>query len=148
MQPGWPPLYAGVLGPKAAARAARWAVGITGFSLNLDVDEIERAIRMADHAWRDAGRPEPPRFLTACFFALGDDADVVLRRFTHAYFRVFGDEIAEAMAETASLFSEEALAETLDRVATSTRTDEVILVPASVDPALAQLAARVAGERC
>ena len=44
VQPGGPDLYSGALGPLATARAARWARGITGFSLNLDVDEITKPV--------------------------------------------------------------------------------------------------------
>lgn len=145
VQPGGPPLYAGALGPLATRRAAAWADGITGFSLNLDPDEIVRAIAMADAAWRDAGREQRPRFVTACFYALGDDAPGVLERFTYAYFEVFGVDVATAMAPAASLSSVDRLAEALGRVARETRTDEVILVPASVDPALAVGAAEVSG---
>jgi alkanesulfonate monooxygenase SsuD/methylene tetrahydromethanopterin reductase-like flavin-dependent oxidoreductase (luciferase family) len=145
VQPGGPALYAGALGPKAAARASRWAAGITGFSLNLDVDEINRAIAMADDAWAAAGRAEPPRFLTACFYSLGADAPSVLERFTYAYFEVFGVDVARAMAPAARLSSRSQLEDALRRVASETRTDEVILVPAAVDAELAVGAADVVG---
>jgi alkanesulfonate monooxygenase SsuD/methylene tetrahydromethanopterin reductase-like flavin-dependent oxidoreductase (luciferase family) len=145
VQPGGPPLYAGALGPKATARAARWATGVTGFSLNLDVDEINTAIAMADAAWRQAGRAEPPRFVTACFYALGENAATVLERFATAYFTVFGAELAAAMGSAASLASSDGLAGALAAVAEQTRTAEVILVPASVDAALAEGAAAVVG---
>jgi alkanesulfonate monooxygenase SsuD/methylene tetrahydromethanopterin reductase-like flavin-dependent oxidoreductase (luciferase family) len=145
VQPGGPPLYAGALGPKATARAARWATGVTGFSLNLHVDEINTAIAMADAAWRQAGRAEPPRFVTACFYALGENAATVLERFTTTYFTVFGAELADAMGAAASLVSTDSLAGALTAVAEQTRTAEVILVPASVEPSLADGAADVVG---
>lgn len=141
VQAGGPPLYAGALGPKAAARAARWATGITGFSLNLDVDEINRAVAMAEGAWSAAGRTDRPRFLTACFYALGDGAADTLRDFAYAYFEIFGVDVARAMAPAAALAGADALTEALARVATETPVDEVILVPASVDPSLADGAA-------
>src|SRR5690606_4861210 len=94
VQPGGPPLYAGALGPKATARAARWATGISGFSLSLDVGEIGHAVGMATTAWADAGRTEAPRYTVACFVALGDDAPAILRRFTREYLAIFGDEFA------------------------------------------------------
>jgi len=141
VQPGGPDLYAGALGPKATARAARWARGVTGFSLNLEVGEINRAIELADAAWQEAGRPEPPRFVTACFYALGDDAAGVLEKFTYDYFEVFGADVAKMTAAAAALDSAGALADALARVAAETRADEVILVPASVDPDLATQAA-------
>jgi len=145
VQPGGPDLYSGALGPLATARAARWARGITGFSLNLDVDEINRAITMTEEAWAAAGRTDRPRFLTACFYSLGEDAPGVLERFAYAYFEVFGREIAEMMAPATALHSAGALSDALHRVATETRTDEVILVPAAVDASLADGAAEIVG---
>jgi alkanesulfonate monooxygenase SsuD/methylene tetrahydromethanopterin reductase-like flavin-dependent oxidoreductase (luciferase family) len=144
VQAGGPPLYAGALGPKAMARAARWAVGISSFSLNLDVAEIRHAIDLARGAWETAGRPERPRFAVACFFALGDDAaPSTLAEFSRAYFEVFGAPFADAMAELAVLSSPAALVDALTQVASETEVDEVILVPATVDPACASAAAEV-----
>ena len=132
--------------PTPPARAARWARGITGFSLNLDVDEINRAITMTEEAWAAAGRTDRPRFLTACFYSLGDDAPGVLERFAYAYFEVFGVEIAQMMAPAAALHSAGALRDALHRVATETRTDEVILVPAAVGADLADGAAGIVAD--
>lgn len=141
VQDGGPPLFAGALGPKATHRAARWATGVTGFSLNLDVDEINTAVALARESWTEAGRAERPRFVTACFYALGADAPDTLRSFAAAYFTIFGAGAAEAMSAAAALSSEQTLADAVARVATETEADEVILVPASVDPGLAAGAA-------
>lgn len=135
VQEGGPPLYAGALGPKATARAARWATGVSGFSLNLDVDEVTKAAALARRSWSDAGRDEPPRFLTACFYASGPGAETTLAAFTHAYLRIFGEKMADAVAPLAALHSPEALHTALAHVAATGVVDEVILVPASVDPA-------------
>lgn len=141
VQYGGPPLYAGALGPRATRRAANWATGVTGFSLNLDVGEINAAIAMARAAWADAGRTDRPRFVTACFYALGPHAPETLRSFTAAYFTIFGAGVAKAMSKGAALSSEQAVADAIARVAAKTEADEVILVPASVDPVLATGAA-------
>lgn len=143
VQLGGPPLYAGALGPKAIARAAAWATGTSGFSLNLDTTEVAGAVGQARAAWQAAGRSSPPRVVTACFYALGTAASDVLAEFTRAYFAVFGAEVADLMASQVSLTSHDALAEALGAVA-ATGIDEVILVPASVDPAQAGAAAEVA----
>ena len=125
-------------------RAPRgWARGITGFSLNLDVDEINRAIDMARTAWAAAGRTDPPRFLTACFYAVGDDGPGMLAHFTRAYFTVFGVDLAAVMAEQAALSSTGALRDALTRVAEQTAVDEVLLVPAGVEAIQAEGATEV-----
>ena len=56
VQEGGPPLLAGAMGPKALARAAVWADGVSGFSLGADPDEMRRANEAAVRAWTDAGR--------------------------------------------------------------------------------------------
>lgn len=145
-QSGGPPLYAGALGPLATARAARWATGITGFSLNLDPDEIRAAVELADRAWAEAGRTERPRFVTACFYGLGRGASDVLRQFTYDYFEVFGVAVAESAAPAARLASTEAVLEALSRVRDETRVDEVILVPSSTDHTLADATAALVAE--
>src|SRR5262245_61623077 len=67
------PLLAGAVGPKAVARAARWADGVSGFSISGDVEEMARHFRLAEAAWAEAGREEAPRKVSGCFFVL--DAD-------------------------------------------------------------------------
>lgn len=141
VQPGGPPLYAGVLGPKAARRAAAWAVGVTGFSLNLDVEGVRQAVEMIETAWTEAGREDRPRFVTACFYALGPDAPAVLRGFTERYFEIFGPAAARATASEARLSDVGTLAKALSRVEAERGVDEVILVPADVDPAIAEATA-------
>jgi alkanesulfonate monooxygenase SsuD/methylene tetrahydromethanopterin reductase-like flavin-dependent oxidoreductase (luciferase family) len=143
VQAGGPPLYAGALGPKSMARAARWAVGVSSFSLNLDPEEIAAAVGLARSAWHEAGHADAPRFAVACFFALGDGAPSTLAGFARDYFEVFGRGFAQAMADLASLSSPGGLDRALAAVDDQGLVDEVILVPATVHPSCAALAAEV-----
>src|SRR5580692_73506 len=56
VQPGGPPLVAGVMGPKALARAARWAIGVddasTVTAMNRDV--LAAVVARVGDAWRAA----------------------------------------------------------------------------------------------
>ncbi len=143
VQEGGPPLYAGALGPKSLARAARWAHGITGFSLNADPAELTPAIDAARQAWTDAGRKQRPVFTSACFVVCGvPDASDRLRTFTREYMGIFGDDVAGLMADLARLSSVDALAETLKRTAAETDADEIILVPGDTSAACADALAR------
>ncbi len=147
VQEGGPPLYAGSLGPKSMARAARWATGISGFNLSLDPDEISGAAVMAHGAWEREGRDDRPRIVVACFYVLDPEGEAVgaatLSRFTYEYLEIFGADFAGPMAELAALSSPSRLEEALGHVAAETPCDEVILVPGSVDPACGELAAEV-----
>jgi len=138
VQPGGPPLLAGAMGPKAMARAARWADGVSGFSLTADAAEMASSVRAARAAWEDAGRSEAPKVTSGCFYALGvPDPRRVLGEFTEEYLRIFGAGFARSMGETAPMWNEDALRRALHD-AEAAGVDEFVLVPATVDPACLQ----------
>jgi alkanesulfonate monooxygenase SsuD/methylene tetrahydromethanopterin reductase-like flavin-dependent oxidoreductase (luciferase family) len=150
VQPGGPPLYVGATGPKALRRAARWATGVSGFSFSLDRAECAGAAADANEAWADQAAAAPPRMVMACFFVLGDDearAAVDLERFTYEYLEVFGDRAATGLSRRTRLSSPGALREALDALDDDGEVAEVILVPGTVDPRCAELAAEVVASR-
>jgi alkanesulfonate monooxygenase SsuD/methylene tetrahydromethanopterin reductase-like flavin-dependent oxidoreductase (luciferase family) len=135
VQVGGPPLLAGALGPKSMARAARWADGVTGFSVAGVADEMAGTFRLAEQAWTDAGRTEAPRKVNGCFYLLGEDDEAArteLQAFTARYLGIFGREFAELMAAEVKVFSVAALHQLLDE-AEAAGCDELILVPGTVD---------------
>src|SRR5664280_1374696 len=133
-RPGGPPLWASAMGPKSMARAARWADGLTGFSIGADASEITRANQMAVDAWEAAGRSERPRLVSGSFYLLGGPgADAELKRFARAYLAVFGDRAADALSQLVGLSSPARLLDTL-AAAEAAGCDEFILVPGTVDP--------------
>jgi len=135
VQADGPPLLAGSLGPKSMARAARWADGVTGFSVAGVAGEMAGTFRLAEQAWQDAGRTEAPRKVNGCFYLLGDDDEAAraqLRVFAARYLRIFGQEFAELMAAETRVASVDALHELLDG-AEAAGCDELILVPGTVD---------------
>lgn len=132
VQPGGPELLAGALGPRSMRRAARWADGVTGFSVSGAQREIENTNRLADAAWAEAGRGTP-RKVNGCFFALGiDDAQARLTAFAERYLAFMGPELATAMAAEVA----DATPDAVDAVLEGARAagcDELVLVPASAD---------------
>ncbi len=128
------PILAGAMGPKAMARAARWADGVSGFSVSGTVSEMATNFRLAEQAWADAGRTTAPRRVSGCFYVLdGDDerATATLDAFARRYLAIFGAEIAEAMAATCRVASVSALDQVLDGAAEA-GCDEFVLVPGTV----------------
>lgn len=141
-----PRILAGAMGPKSMRRAARWADGISGFSIGGDAGEIARANELATTCWAAEGRPAP-RLVSGCFVALGvPDAAEVLRSFTARYLGFLGTELAEAVAATARTSSPEALTAVLDGAA-AVGCDEFILVPATTDVRFLDVAAEVVAQR-
>lgn len=134
VQRGGPPLLAGAMGPKAMARAAKWADGVSGFALDADAEQMAMAAALARQAWDDAGRDTPPRVVSGCFYALGvDDPQATLAGFTHTYLKIFGEAFAAAMAQSVPAWSPDAVNRALD-AAEAAGVDEFILVPGTVDP--------------
>ncbi|MEU8900373.1 LLM class flavin-dependent oxidoreductase [Nocardia sp. NPDC048505] len=147
VQPGGPIILAGAMGPKAMRRAARWADGVSGFSISGDAAEIAQACALADRCWSEAGRSTPPRKVSGCFTALGvADADQALHAFTARYLGFLGPELAELVAAATRASSPEVLADILDG-AERAGCDEFILVPAVTDPKFLEVAAEVVAAR-
>lgn len=144
--PGGPPIWAAAMGPKSMARAARWADGVTGFSIAADPEEIARGNRLALEAWEAAGRAERPRLVSGSFYLLGGSgASADLKRFARAYLAVFGERAADALSDLVELASPARLLDAL-AAAEDAGCDEFILVPGTVDPdCLARTTAALAG---
>lgn len=147
LRSGGPEVLAGAMGPKALARAARWADGVSGFTIAADANEMRAAVGAARDAWDAAGRADPPRIVTGCFSVLGTaDPKGDLRGFTAAYLAIFGRSFAERVAEDAPVWSGDRLREALDR-AEEAGVDEFIVVPGTSDPGCATAVAEVVGSR-
>jgi len=143
VQHGGPPILAGAMGPKALARAAAWADGISGFALTADDDEMAAAVTAAHEAWDAAGRSEPPRVISGCFAVLGTGDDQgVLQAFTYDYLAIFGVGLARTLADDAPVWNVDRLRRALDAAAAA-GVDEFILVPGTTDPACADAFAEV-----
>ena len=86
------PVIAGVMGPKAIARAAHWADGVDGaWTMDGDRDAMAAAFAQIRAAWEAAGRTEAPHLSSSIWYALGDDAEARLRDYAHTYMRIMGD---------------------------------------------------------
>jgi len=133
---GGPELLAAAMGPKSMARAARWADGISGFSVSGDPVEMQASVMAATQAWQDAGRTTSPRMVSGCFYVLAesdDEARDELRLFTAEYLAIFGAAFAEQLAAVTRVFSLEALHAAVAG-AEAAGIDELILVPGTADP--------------
>jgi alkanesulfonate monooxygenase SsuD/methylene tetrahydromethanopterin reductase-like flavin-dependent oxidoreductase (luciferase family) len=134
VQPGGPPFVAGVMGPKALARAARWAIGVDDGStvFGVDPEATGAAFDRVRAAWRDAGRDETPHLSASLWYALGDGADERLRAYGHDYMRIFGDDLASAMAGALTTSTPQALVASVAALE-DLGCDELFLVPTTAD---------------
>jgi alkanesulfonate monooxygenase SsuD/methylene tetrahydromethanopterin reductase-like flavin-dependent oxidoreductase (luciferase family) len=136
VQAGGPPIVAGVMGPKALARAARWADGVDDASTitSVDADAARASFARIRDAWRAEGRPQEPHISASLWYALGDGARARLQSYAFDYLRIFGDEMARALADDATTDTPDALRDAVDGLADA-GCDELFLVPTTADPA-------------
>jgi alkanesulfonate monooxygenase SsuD/methylene tetrahydromethanopterin reductase-like flavin-dependent oxidoreductase (luciferase family) len=132
LQPGGPPILSTATHAKSLARAAHWADGVSGFSLETDLAEVADAFRMTREAWTAAGRDTAPRLLSGTYVCLGPDAEATLREFGRRYLSIFGDKAAAAMAAHLTAYDEDTLLAFL-RGVRDEGAEECILIPASSD---------------
>ena len=143
VQPGGPPIYAGSMGPKALARAARWADGVYVWSGNGEEAEIAALADASRAAWAEAGRSEPPRIIGGFWCSLTrGDAEGDLRRYVHDYLAFLGTDLADWMANSMTRFTPEAVAEGIANLERA-GCDEMYLVPATADLAEVERAAEL-----
>lgn len=134
VQAGGPPLVAGVIGPKAMARAAQWASGVDDATTvtHVDADAFAGSVQRIRDAWTAAGRTEAPHISASLWYSLGDDAEERLKDYAYRYLRVINDDFAKYMAGQANCFTEQALRDAVKNLADA-GCDELFLVPTTAD---------------
>ena len=102
------------MGPKAIARAARWADGVYSWSGNGVAKEMEMQQRRVVAAWDAAGRSAPPERVAGVWYSLAPNADQKLKDYVYKYIKVMGEAPARAMANGADRSSQDAVRASLD----------------------------------
>ncbi|HMC69857.1 MAG TPA: LLM class flavin-dependent oxidoreductase, partial [Mycobacteriales bacterium] len=102
------PVIAGVMGPKAIARAAQWADGVDGaWTMDGDRDAMAAAFTHIGDAWNAAGRTEAPHLSSSIWYALGDSAEDRLRSYAYDYMKIMGDDVGKWAANAVTCFTPE-----------------------------------------
>ena len=134
VQDGGPPFVAGVMGPKALARAAQWAAGVDDGSTVFGIEPTATAavFDRIRTAWNDAGRTDQPHISASLWYALGDGAEDRLHDYGFSYMKIFGEDMARSLAGALTTSTPGALSaavRTLDELGC----DELFLVPTTAD---------------
>lgn len=114
VQPGGPPILAGVTGPKGIARASKWADGIYSWSGNGVREEIEGQLELVRSSWEAAGRDSEPQRVAGFWYSLAPNADEKLKAYVYKYIKIMGDAPARAMASMVDRSSPDAVRASLD----------------------------------
>ena len=134
VQGGSMPVIAGVMGPKAIARAAHWADGVDGaWTMDGGLEHMTASFAQIRDAWDAAGRTEAPHLSSSIWYALGDDAEARLKAYAYDYMKIMGDGVGEWAASAVTCFSPAALRAAVEN-AREAGADEFFLVPTTSDP--------------
>ncbi|MFV1365250.1 LLM class flavin-dependent oxidoreductase [Mycolicibacterium elephantis] len=134
VQAGGPRLLVGTIGPKTVRSAARWADGMAGTTLDLDVAKQNELFDVARQAWAEAGKPDP-HLATSFWFAIGngDGPRAQVHQHLRRYMNWIPADYVDAMApSTGWAGTDDELAAVLRRFR-DIGTDEIHLIPASSD---------------
>ncbi len=135
LQPGGPPILAGVLGPKAIERAAHWADGVYSWSGNGDRGELLQQRDQVRAAWQRARREQAPRWVAGFWYSLAPDAAARLPRYVHDYVvHSMGEPVASALAKGMNRCTRDAVRASLDAYE-ELGVEECMLNPVTRDPA-------------
>ncbi len=132
VQTGGPEILAGSLMPQSIRRAAKWADGLCGFSFGPSADEIGFQYETAREAWTAEGRPSP-RLVMSFWYALGDGATAQMDAYLSRYLNFMAPSARESLKSLCVTTSPQALKDAVKQVE-DLGTDELILVPTTVDP--------------
>jgi len=134
VQPGGPPLLVGAIGPQSVRRAAQWAQGVAGTTLDLDADKQNELFEVARDAWAQAGKPAP-HLATSFWFAFGspEESRAQMHRHLRHYMNWIPAEYVDAMAPTTGWAGSEDELLAVLRTFEAIGTDEVQLIPTSSD---------------
>jgi len=124
------PLYAGAMGPKAMARAAKWADGVYACSMPGDREGHQSMFDMAKEAWKAAGRTDKPYLMGSFWYSLAPDAETELKSYVYNYMKYMGDDVANYMGGAMTRHTPDAIREAIENVRAAGG-DEVHLVPAT-----------------
>lgn len=133
VQPGGIPVIAGVGGPKAIARAAKWATGVMDGShaTHFDAELVGGQRQRVVDGWQHAGRTDVPHFSSSVFFALGDDSKSQLGNFLAAFLESYG--VDAAFLESSTSYGADNLRKAVAG-ARAAGVDDLILLPTTADP--------------
>ncbi|CAB4334615.1 MAG: LLM class flavin-dependent oxidoreductase [Actinobacteria bacterium] len=133
-QTGGPPFIAGAMGPKALARAAKWAIGVDDGSTVFGIDPAatEAAFSRIREAWSAEGRSDAPHISASLWYALGDGAQERLYDYGYSYMKIFGEEVGTMMAGMLSTSNADSLRNSVSTLE-SLGCDELFLVPTTTD---------------
>ena len=133
VQVGGIPLIAGVEGPKAIARASKWATGVMDDShaMHFDAELVSAQRQRVIQGWQKSGRTDVPHFSSGVFFSLGNDPKSQLNSFLADFLRPYG--VDAAFIESSTSYGADNLQAAVSG-ARAAGVHDLMLLPTTADP--------------
>jgi alkanesulfonate monooxygenase SsuD/methylene tetrahydromethanopterin reductase-like flavin-dependent oxidoreductase (luciferase family) len=133
VQSGGPPILVGAIGPKSIATAARYADGLTGFSMLASLDDIKQSFEQFNAAWQAAGRTGKPRLITSFWYGIEQKGKEALEQHLTRYMNFMPENISCQLIPVSGFRG--SMAELKDFIAEIKKlgADDVILAPTHTD---------------
>ncbi len=133
VQKNGPKILAGAIGPKSIAAAARYADGLSGFSMLVSLDDIRQSFDNFRAAWQAAGRESQPRLIASFWYGIEKSGKEQMMRHLERYMNFMPPAIANQLIPYAGFNgSVQDLKGFLGEIK-KLGADDVILVPTSRD---------------
>ncbi|MEM7411581.1 MAG: LLM class flavin-dependent oxidoreductase [Myxococcota bacterium] len=113
VQPGGPPILAGVMGPRAIQRAADWADGVYSWSGNGERAELGAQLERVDAAWQEK-RSEAPMRVAGFWYSLAPNSGQRLHDYAFKYLKIAGEDLARGVAKSLTRSTPDAVRAALD----------------------------------
>lgn len=132
-QSGGPKILTGAVGPKSIASAARYADGLSGFSMFATLNDIKQSFEQFNAAWKEAGRAGKPRLIASFWYGIDAKGKTGMMKHLERYMNFMPPDISSQLIPHAGFNgSIDDLKQFLDEIK-KIGADDVILVPTTQD---------------
>ncbi len=133
VQQGGPQILVGAIGPKSIAAAARYADGLTGFSMLASLDDIRQSFEQFTAAWQAAGRSGKPRLITSFWYGLDSKGKESLEQHLTRYMNFMPKDLSSQLIPISGFRG--SMADLKDFIAEIKKlgADDVILAPTNTN---------------
>lgn len=137
VQAGGPKILTGAIGPKSIASAARYADGLSGFSMLPSIDDIKSSFEQFKAAWHAEGRPltgeGKPRLIASFWYGIDKKGKEQMVKHLERYMNFMPKEISSQLIPHAGFNGSISDLKNFLEEIKKLGADDVILVPTSTD---------------
>lgn len=133
VQPGGPQILVGAIGPKSIEAAARYADGLSGFSMLATLDDIKQSFDQFNQAWKQAGRAGKPRLIASFWYGIDSKGKEMLEAHLTRYMNFMPKDVSSYLIPVSGFRgSMSAMKDFIDEIR-KLGADDVILAPTNTN---------------